>query len=145
LGYASADEDLSGLLFVSALAVAQVTIKTTTILDGKGRTLKNQTITVDGAKITRLANNGRQTRLRSLGLTVLPGWIDTHVHLTWHFDRNNASHPTPKSHRRQPPSRPQSTHGEPCKAASLRSKASALRWIATCATPSIACCCPARG
>src|ERR1700736_3958478 len=77
------------LLLLAPLGVAQVTIKTTTILDGKGRTLKNQAITIDGAKITRLATTTAKPDYDLSGLTVLPGWIDTHVHLTWHFDRNN--------------------------------------------------------
>jgi imidazolonepropionase-like amidohydrolase len=77
------------LLLLAPLGVAQVTIKTTTILDGKGRTLKNQTITINAAKITRLATTTAKPDYDLSGLTVLPGWIDTHVHLTWHFDRNN--------------------------------------------------------
>jgi imidazolonepropionase-like amidohydrolase len=80
---------LTALLLLTPLAFAQVTIKTTTILDGKGRTLKNQTITIDGAKITKLATTTAKPDYDLSGLTVLPGWIDTHVHLTWHFDRNN--------------------------------------------------------
>ena len=80
---------LAALLLFTALGVGQVTIKTTTILDGKGRTLKNQTITVAGTKIAKLGNNAAKTDYDLSGLTVLPGWIDTHVHLTWHFDRNN--------------------------------------------------------
>jgi imidazolonepropionase-like amidohydrolase len=80
---------LTALLLLTPLAVAQVAIKTTTILDGKGRTLINQTITIDGAKITKLATTSAKPDYDLSGLTVLPGWIDTHVHLTWHFDRNN--------------------------------------------------------
>jgi imidazolonepropionase-like amidohydrolase len=80
---------LAALLLLTPLAGAQVTIKTTTIFDGRGRTLKNQTITVDGAKIAKLATTTAKPDYDLSGLTVLPGWIDTHVHLTWHFDRNN--------------------------------------------------------
>src|SRR5258708_3659620 len=80
---------LAALLLLTHIAVAQVAIKTTTILNGKGRTLKNQTITVDGTKIDKLANNAAKPDYDLSGLTVLPGWIDTHVHITWHFDRNN--------------------------------------------------------
>ena len=29
-------------------------------------------------------------------LTVMPGWIDTHVHLEWHMDANNKSVATGK-------------------------------------------------
>src|SRR5260221_12640209 len=76
---------LASLLLLTPLASAQVTIKTTTILDGKGHTLKNQTITVDGARIAKLANTSAKPDYDLSGLTVLPGWIDTHVHLTWHF------------------------------------------------------------
>ncbi len=80
---------LSAFLVFASFGIGQVTIKTTTILDGKGRTLKNQTITVVGAKIGKLGSGAAQADYDLTGLTVLPGWIDTHVHITWHFDRNN--------------------------------------------------------
>jgi imidazolonepropionase-like amidohydrolase len=82
------------LLFVvslgAAIASAQtIVLQTSTILDGKGGTLRNQQIVIDGSKIKSITGlNGRATYdLR--GLTVMPGWIDTHVHMNWHFDADH--------------------------------------------------------
>jgi imidazolonepropionase-like amidohydrolase len=80
---------LAAFLIFASFGRGQVTIRTTTILDGKGRTLKNQTITLAGAKIGKVGSGAAQADYDLSGLTVLPGWIDTHVHITWHFDRNN--------------------------------------------------------
>ena len=57
-------------------------------LDGRGGVLRDVRIGVSQGKITSLsapASNEPTIDLR--GYTVLPGWIDTHVHLDSHFDR----------------------------------------------------------
>jgi imidazolonepropionase-like amidohydrolase len=75
--------------FCSILSAQPVTIRTTTALDGKGGVLRNKAIVVDGARITRIADAGSQSVQYDLrGLTVMPGWIDTHVHIGAHFDRD---------------------------------------------------------
>lgn len=67
----------------------RIVLQTGTVLDGKGGTLRNQQIVIEGGKIASVgAGNGKVTYdLR--GLTVMPGWIDTHVHMTWHFDEKH--------------------------------------------------------
>lgn len=77
-------------LFIMTIAAAQtITMKTTTILDGKGHVLKNRQIVVEGTRIAGISDvKGRPTYDLS-GLTVMPGWIDTHVHLNWHFNNEN--------------------------------------------------------
>lgn len=84
---------LSTLLLVSACAAAQersVTIITDNAFDGRGAVLHNARIEVRGDKIISVQADGAQTAatydLR--GLTVMPGWIDSHVHITWHFGPN---------------------------------------------------------
>jgi imidazolonepropionase-like amidohydrolase len=65
-----------------------IALKTSTILDGKGRTLANTVIVIEGSKIASIggaAPSGAVT-YDLTGLTVTPGWIDTHAHLFWHFD-----------------------------------------------------------
>jgi len=82
---------LPHLLFVlSALGFAQpIVLETSTILDGKGGVLKNQQIVIEGSRI-QVVTRGRSTATYDLrGLTVMPGWIDTHIHLTWHFDSHH--------------------------------------------------------
>ena len=65
-----------------------ITIQAGTVLDGKGAVLKNVRITIQGANIVRVEegkSGGVTYPLDSL--TVMPGWIDTHVHIGWHFNR----------------------------------------------------------
>jgi imidazolonepropionase-like amidohydrolase len=67
-----------------------IVLKAATILDGKGQVLRNTIIVVEGGKIARIGGAvppGAITYDLS-GLTVSPGWIDAHVHPTWHFDAN---------------------------------------------------------
>jgi imidazolonepropionase-like amidohydrolase len=77
--------------FSSELGKAQerpIVLKTATILDGKGQVLRNTIIVVESGKIARLGGavpTGAITYDLS-GLTVSPGWIDAHVHPTWHFN-----------------------------------------------------------
>src|SRR5213593_4369442 len=71
------------------------TIRAGTVLDGRGGTVRNQTIVVAGSHIIRL-DPALTTATYDLGrLTVLPGGIDTHVHLTSHFDANGRAHNDP--------------------------------------------------
>jgi imidazolonepropionase-like amidohydrolase len=91
----------TALLFAAALitpavALAQgrpVVIKADTVLDGKGGTLTQTSIVVQGTKITKIdpAAQGDTYDLR--GLTVMPGWIDTHAHIVQHFDRKTGKTP----------------------------------------------------
>jgi imidazolonepropionase-like amidohydrolase len=65
-----------------------VTILADRAFDGRGGVLRDLRIGVSQGKITSLAapaSNEPTIDLR--GYTVLPGWIDTHVHLDSHFDR----------------------------------------------------------
>src|SRR5260370_9558027 len=76
---------------VAAVSLAQpIVIKTTTILDGKGGVLRNKEIIIEGSKISRLADARRNATYDLSGLTVMPGWIATHVHAGWYFNRGNA-------------------------------------------------------
>jgi imidazolonepropionase-like amidohydrolase len=76
------------LSFLAALAVAQPTvIKTGTLIDGKGHVLKNQEIVIDAGKITSIGPAKQKPTVDLSGFTVMPGWIDTHVHITWYFNK----------------------------------------------------------
>src|SRR5271157_895291 len=80
----------SVFFFVAAAALAQpVIIKTTTLIDGKGRVLRNQEITVENGRITRVAAATHKPDIDLSGLTVTPGWIDTHTHPGWYFNKDN--------------------------------------------------------
>ena len=65
----------------------RIVIAVSTMLDGKGRVLRNTRIVVEGSKIVRIDPKAGPVTYDLRGLTVLPGWIDSHVHITWSFDR----------------------------------------------------------
>jgi imidazolonepropionase-like amidohydrolase len=62
------------------------------ILDGRGHDLRNTRIVIEGAKIVALDPKAEPVDYDFRNLTVLPGWIDSHVHITWSFgpDGKNA-------------------------------------------------------
>ena len=90
----------SGAVVAAALTVlaAQedpVTIRAGRILDGTGRVIEEARITVAGSRIVGV-DRLRGTVTHDLSdLTVMPGLIDTHVHLTAHFDADGMNHDDP--------------------------------------------------
>ena len=70
----------------------QIVIAATTVLDGKGGVRRDTRIVVEGSKIVRIDPKAAPVNYDLRGLTVLPGWIDAHVHITWSFgpDGKNA-------------------------------------------------------
>jgi imidazolonepropionase-like amidohydrolase len=73
----------------SSLAQAAVTIRAGTLLDGRGGTRRNVDIVIAGSRIERIEPAGRAAPTHDLSrLTVLPGLIDTHVHIESHFGRD---------------------------------------------------------
>ena len=66
----------------------RIVIAASTLLDGKGNVLKNTRIVVEGSKIVAIDPNAGPVDYDLRALTVLPGWIDGHVHITWSFDKN---------------------------------------------------------
>lgn len=73
-------------------ARSRVVIAASTVLDGKGRVLRNTRVVIEGVKIVRIDPKAGPVDYDLRGLTVLPGWIDAHVHITWSFgpDGKNA-------------------------------------------------------
>ncbi len=77
----------------------RIVIAASSVLDGRGHVLHDTRIVVEGAKIVAVDKMGKIDDANSRpvdydlrGLTVLPGWIDAHVHITWSFgpDGKNA-------------------------------------------------------
>jgi imidazolonepropionase-like amidohydrolase len=56
------------------------------VLDGRGRVLRNTRIVVEGSRIVAIDPKASPVDYDLRGLTVMPGWIDAHVHITWSFD-----------------------------------------------------------
>ena len=70
----------------------QIVIAASTVLDGKGGVLHDTRIVIEGSKIVRIDPNAAPVNYDLRGLTLMPGWIDSHVHITWSFgpDGKNA-------------------------------------------------------
>lgn len=66
----------------------RVVIAVSTLFDGKGNVVRDTRIVVEGPKIVALDPNAGPIDYDLRGLTVMPGWIDAHVHITWSFDKN---------------------------------------------------------
>jgi imidazolonepropionase-like amidohydrolase len=67
-------------------------IRAAVLLDGKGGMMRNVSIVVQGTRITRIDANAQGGTYDLKGSTVMPGWIDTHVHMDSHFDPNGKIH-----------------------------------------------------
>ena len=66
----------------------RIVIAASTVLDGTGHVLHNTHIVIEGSKIVALDPKAEPVDYDLRGLTILPGWIDAHVHLTWFFGSN---------------------------------------------------------
>ena len=66
----------------------RVIIAASTVLDGRGGVLRNTRIVIEGSRIVALDPKAKPVDYDLRGLTVLPGWIDAHVHITWSFDKD---------------------------------------------------------
>lgn len=67
-----------------------IVLKAAMVLDGKGQILRNTVIVVENGKISHIGGSAPPGAITYdlKALTVTPGWIDAHVHPTWHFDAN---------------------------------------------------------
>ncbi len=76
----------------------RIVVAANVVLDGKGRLLHDTRIVIEGSKIVALDPKAEPVDYDLRGLTVLPGWIDAHVHITWSFGKNgkNAGGGTPQ-------------------------------------------------
>jgi imidazolonepropionase-like amidohydrolase len=95
---------LSIALLCSTFSAAQSTpivLKLSTLLDGRGQVLHNTRVVVEDGKITKIDPAASPITYDLTGLTVMPGWIDTHVHIDWHFGPDG----TITGQRNEPPER----------------------------------------
>ena len=89
------------LLGIAASAEAQdvtTVIRAARIIDGRGAVLTNREVVVRDGRIQAVrarsaTRDGRLVRVYSLaGMTLLPGLIDAHAHVWWHFNRQGRLH-----------------------------------------------------
>src|ERR1041385_4588292 len=66
----------------------RIVLAVSTLLDGRGHVIRDTRIVVEGSKIVAIDPKAAPVTYDLRGLTVLPGWIDSHVHITWSFGRD---------------------------------------------------------
>src|SRR5258708_3306149 len=75
-----------------ALTTAQapqgVTIRAGTLIDGRGGSQRDVVVKIDGGKITSVGKASGPATYDLSRYTLLPGFIDTHVHIGWHFGKD---------------------------------------------------------
>jgi imidazolonepropionase-like amidohydrolase len=85
-------------LFASLLSAGlvrgqeRVVLRAERLLDGAGNILENRSIVVEGGKVREIGAAAGAADYELSGLTVLPGLIDTHVHIASHFDPDDRVH-----------------------------------------------------
>lgn len=94
-------------LLASSLSAAgqsppkRIVIAADTVFDGKGQVLRNTRIVVEGTKIVAIDPKAAPVDYDLRRFTVMPGWIDAHVHITWSFGpdgkNQNAGVTTPEA------------------------------------------------
>jgi imidazolonepropionase-like amidohydrolase len=73
-----------------------ITIRAARVIDGRGGVQQNAVVTVRGAKIERVAPAAGAVTYDLGSMTLLPGFIDTHTHIGWHFDDKGKYHSGPE-------------------------------------------------
>jgi len=78
------------LLAVSFLPLPgqKLVIDAGTVIDGRGGVSHDKQITIEGSRIVSVSDGQGPGNIDLRKMTVMPGWIDTHVHLDWHFGRD---------------------------------------------------------
>ena len=78
-------------LFLAAAVAASaqtIVVHADRLLDGKGKIVRNATVTIVGSKIVKIGGKAKPD-YDLKGMTLMPGWIDTHTHPTWHFGEDD--------------------------------------------------------
>src|SRR5882724_9137425 len=87
---------LFALLFATTVSAKPIVIRAARVIDGRGHVFANAAVVVDGSKIVRIVPNASTLKNVTIDLgdrTIMPGGIDTHVHIGWHFDaKDGRSH-----------------------------------------------------
>jgi imidazolonepropionase-like amidohydrolase len=85
---------LTCAVFSFTLEGQTILIQASTMLDGKGGVLRDATLVIDGSVIKAVRTGADRTPVTYdlHGLTLMPGWIDTHVHMNYYMDANGRAH-----------------------------------------------------
>ena len=77
-----------GITSAPSLQTKRIVIAASLVLDGKGGVLHDSRIVVEDSKIVAIDPQALPVDYDLRGLTVLPGWIDAHVHIAWSFGKD---------------------------------------------------------
>jgi imidazolonepropionase-like amidohydrolase len=87
---------LLALLFATTATAQPIVIRAARVIDGRGHVIEDAAVVVDGAKIVRIVPHASALKDVTIDLgdrTIMPGGVDTHVHIGWHFDaKDGRSH-----------------------------------------------------
>ena len=82
-------------LFAACLTLVapapRIVIAVGTALDGRGGVIRNTRLVIEDGKIAAIDPTASPVDYDLSKLTLTPGWIDTHVHLNWHFGADGQS------------------------------------------------------
>lgn len=65
-----------------------ITVRAARVLDGKGGALENATVEIANGKIVRVDQRTGPVTYDLGAATLLPGMMDVHVHIGWHFGKD---------------------------------------------------------
>jgi len=80
----------------STLPATELTLKAGALVNGDGRVLPGNTVTVRDGRIVRVGGAAGPVTIDLGEVTLLPGFIDTHVHIDWHFNAEGRYHTGPE-------------------------------------------------
>jgi imidazolonepropionase-like amidohydrolase len=83
--YALLQRDSSQEPAHSFTSTPRIVIAAGTILDGRGHVLHDTRIVIEGSRIVAIDPKAEPVDYDLRGMTVMPGWIDAHAHITWSF------------------------------------------------------------
>src|SRR4030095_15517231 len=88
------------IVLIAAPLLAQsdpgMTIRARQVIDGRGGVTSNATVSIKNGKIVSVGPSSGTPTIDLGNLTLLPGFIDTHVHIGWHFDDKGRYHAGPE-------------------------------------------------
>ena len=73
-----------------------MTIRARQVIDGRGGAIANATVSIKNGKIVSVGPASGTPTIDLGNLTLLPGFIDMHVHIGWHFDDKGRYHSGPE-------------------------------------------------
>lgn len=91
------------VLFATAAFADPIVIRAQRVIDGRGHVLRKAAIVVDRGKIIAVEPHPEKADIDLSNATLMPGGIDTHVHIGWHFDADGRSHSGDETDRKETP------------------------------------------